>query len=70
MDPLLAGLLARDPEGYVVILKGSNERAVWQLQQRLARNLGSLAERVLFLPSFPVREYGPFGKKCNTGLFE
>jgi protein O-GlcNAc transferase len=56
-DPLLAGVLRSDPRGFVVILEGGSRHGVALLQQRLARNLGSLFDRVHFLPPRKQPDY-------------
>ncbi|MHB8973309.1 MAG: O-linked N-acetylglucosamine transferase, SPINDLY family protein [Pirellulaceae bacterium] len=48
-DALLAGVLAADPHGHVVVLRGPYERAVELLQARWRRTLGRLLDRVIFL---------------------
>lgn len=49
-DVLLASILARDPQGRIVLVE--SEHPAWnvQLQNRFARTLGALASRVQFVP--------------------
>lgn len=56
-DPLLAGILERDPTGVVTLVAGTNR--VWpeQLLARFRRTLGPLAERVRVLTTVPRERY-------------
>jgi protein O-GlcNAc transferase len=56
-DPLLRGILERDPRAYVVLVRG--QYAEWEtaLRERFADTLGVLAERVLFIDSVPAADF-------------
>lgn len=49
-DPVLAGILDRDPDGHVLLLEARRPAWTEQLRARLARTLGPALERVHFLP--------------------
>ena len=57
-DAILAAILSRDPGGEIVIPYDEDADAyrLGRLQARLDRSLGSLFERVAFLPRMPGRE--------------
>lgn len=49
-DPLLRGIIERDPRATIVLLRGNYQHAEQQLRRRFQQNLGPLSERVLLLP--------------------
>lgn len=49
-DAILAGILARDPRGDLVLMEGQHPEWTAMLQRRFARTLGEGAKRVHFLP--------------------
>jgi predicted O-linked N-acetylglucosamine transferase (SPINDLY family) len=57
-DDALAGILRRDPRGEVVLFADA-ERPNWQkrLEQRFAMTVPDVAERIVFRPFAPTREF-------------
>jgi protein O-GlcNAc transferase len=49
-DAILAGILARDPRGDLILMEGQHPEWTAMLQRRFARTLGEGAKRVRFLP--------------------
>jgi predicted O-linked N-acetylglucosamine transferase (SPINDLY family) len=49
-DELFAAILSRDAEGFLVLLEGKPARAAELLRERLRRTLGSLSNRVVYMP--------------------
>lgn len=57
MDALFAGILARDPDGLLLLPSGYTLPLVDRLRARFARTLGPLAERVRFLPTMSHNDF-------------
>lgn len=49
-DAILNGILTRDPEGILVLIRGNFEQWTCSLQRRLERVLPQVCRRVIFLP--------------------
>ena len=56
-DPLLAGILRRDPRGLVLLQEDHAPRATERLRARFAATMPDVAGRVLFLPRTPRPAY-------------
>lgn len=56
-DDLLRGILARDPNGLIVLIAGQFEEFTAKLRERFACNLQGLASRIRFLPRQPFDRY-------------
>ncbi len=56
-DALLGGILRRDPEGIVVLIRGQFEEYTDRLQQRFSCTLSDVLSRVLFLDRMPFARY-------------
>jgi len=56
-DSLLAGILRRDPQGIIVLIRGQYEDHTQALRERLWRSLGALAQRILILDRMPFARY-------------
>jgi len=56
-DPLLAGILRRDPEGLVLLLEDHAPRPAERLRARFAATMPDVAGRVAFLPRMPRAAY-------------
>jgi protein O-GlcNAc transferase len=57
MDALFAGILARDPDGLLLLPSGYTLPLVDRLRHRFARTLGPLADRVHFLPTMSHNDF-------------
>jgi len=68
LDAMLAGILRRDPQGIVVLMRGDYDEYTRQLQSRLARSLRELARRVLFLEPMPFRRFMQLLALADVGL--
>jgi protein O-GlcNAc transferase len=49
-DTILHGILTRDPEGILVLIRGNFEQWTSSLQQRFERALPDVCQRIVFLP--------------------
>lgn len=56
-DPLLAGVLRRDPRGLIVLLKGPKGIAAAQVAERHRATAPDVADRILWLPFQERRAY-------------
>ena len=56
-DPLLAGIVARDPQSLVVLLAGPYPYAAEQLRSRFERTIPAGRERIVFLPYQKFDDY-------------
>jgi predicted O-linked N-acetylglucosamine transferase (SPINDLY family) len=56
-DPLLGGILRRDPAGVLVLVKPEHEHLEAALRDRFRRTMGDVLERVLFMEPMPHAEY-------------
>jgi predicted O-linked N-acetylglucosamine transferase (SPINDLY family) len=56
-DPLLAGILERDPAGVVVIVEDRGACLAPMLRRRLARTMPEVLDRVVFLPHQSYADY-------------
>ena len=56
-DPLIRGVLDRDPRAFLVLLEGRQPEVIDALRKRFCRTLGPVADRVIFLPSQPPPQY-------------
>jgi predicted O-linked N-acetylglucosamine transferase (SPINDLY family) len=53
MDSLFAGILRNDPDGWIVLIRGSVARWVQLLQERFAQSMPDVARRVVFIDPLP-----------------
>ena len=56
-DPMLAAILARDPDGLLVLLEGATPEWVAKLTRRLRRAGIDTERQVRFLPQMPLDQY-------------
>ena len=56
-DALLAGILAQDPQGIIVLIEGQFRAFTELLRSRFQRTLASLSARVVFLPFMPFERF-------------
>ena len=56
-DPMLAAILARDPDGLLVLLEGATPEWVAKLTRRLRRAGIDTERQVRFLPAMPIDQY-------------
>jgi predicted O-linked N-acetylglucosamine transferase (SPINDLY family) len=56
-DPVLAAILARDPAGRVVMIKGKYYQWDELLTQRFQRTIPQVIDRILFLPAMNLPDY-------------
>jgi len=56
-DRVVGEILARDPQGILVILKDRWEYSADRLRDRLERNIGAVCERVIFLSRLSHQDY-------------
>ena len=57
MDRLFLGILERDPDGLILLLQGYNPLVADRLADRLFQTLGSVADRVRFLPTLSHADF-------------
>jgi predicted O-linked N-acetylglucosamine transferase (SPINDLY family) len=56
-DALIGGILGRDPDGIVVLIRGQYDDYAEQILQRFARSLADFAERILLLDPMPFARF-------------
>jgi protein O-GlcNAc transferase len=56
-DPILADILAQDPQGRLILIQGRHPEWTEQLKVRLGKVLGSRVDRVTFLPRLSWPEF-------------
>lgn len=56
-DAILAGILNKDPDGYIVLLQGSIPEHENMLRQRFSRIIPNQEERIIFVPYMSESEY-------------
>ncbi|MGO9993420.1 MAG: tetratricopeptide repeat protein [Steroidobacteraceae bacterium] len=56
-DALLGGILRRDPQGVLVLIRGQYEEYTDQIRQRWSRTLDDVSNRILFLDRMPFARY-------------
>ena len=56
-DELLAGILRRDPQGRVVLIRGHCEQWRVKLSERFKRVAADIAHRISFIPELPLPEF-------------
>jgi predicted O-linked N-acetylglucosamine transferase (SPINDLY family) len=56
-DPILAGILARDPAARIVLINGQYQGWTEQLMQRFRRAMGPLAQRITFVGRMDRERY-------------
>jgi len=56
-DELLLGILTRDPDGVLVLIRGQYEDYTNQIRQRFSRTLKSVLERIVFLDPLPFPRF-------------
>ncbi len=67
-DELLAGILRADPQGVLVVAEDRSGLAAHQLQQRFARTMPDVTERVVFTPSLKHPDYLSLLDACQVLL--
>jgi predicted O-linked N-acetylglucosamine transferase (SPINDLY family) len=56
-DAVLAGILARDPDGELVLMEGRSANWTSLLKQRFARTMPNVANRIRWLPALPNQDF-------------
>lgn len=56
-DPMLEGILQRDPRGVIVLSHDAGGRSADALRQRFQRTIPDVAGRILFQPRLPFEQY-------------
>lgn len=67
-DPILAGILRRDPEAEIVMMEGRHPEWTALLKQRWQRTLGSLADRIRFLGAMSHSDFMSLNALADVSL--
>ena len=68
MDRLFAGILDRDREGVIVLVKGMDPHWDALLRQRLARSVGDRLERIVWIDRMGIERFMAFNASCDVML--